>query len=419
MPDHLSDDVKSLIIKNLSNIILKNYPFEEAAQKMASLLEINLQREEYGGIEKYGDFANALTNDLRSCSHDRHILVFYHPETARQLEGRPVLDETYPISWWELSPNDNFGIQKLEYLEGNIGYIKIDAFAPVILAGNTVMASMQFLSESDGIIFDLRECRGGDPFCVQLFESYLFTEKKNPKLLLTKYSNVEYPIQQTWSLPFIPGKRLPQVPVFILTSGDTFSGGEDMAYTLQHHQRAVVIGETTAGGAHGIERYALSSGFVTLLPNSYPEHPETKANWEGTGVTPDIPAAREEALPTAHEAALKALLARANTAEQLHRLRWHLDRCQAYYHPVHVPGELLEKYVGVYHGWEVKLKEDYLYLSEVNGIGVRKMLPISESTFTAGQRYSLRFEMGEDGKARAITWLPKENREEIEYLRDD
>jgi hypothetical protein len=418
MPEQVPHAVQNVIIRNLCELISNNYPFAETARKMVSLLEEKWNGKAYPDSLSSGGFAKALTNDLLSCSNDRHIHVIFHPETSKKLEGRPPIDDTYPISWWELSPNDNYGIPKLEYLEGNIGYIKINAFAPVILAGNTVMASMRFLSESDAIIFDLRQCRGGDPFCVQLFESHLFPEEKNPKLLLTKYSKVEYPVQQTWSLPFIPGKRLPDVPVFILTSGDTFSGGEDMAYTLMHHKRATIIGETTAGGAHGIDQFSLGSGFFIMLPNSYPEHPETKANWEGTGVTPDIPTTREEALAVAHETALDTLLAQAKAADQSHRIRWHLDRCKAYYHPVQVSPELLARYVGVYRGWEVKLKGNNLYLSEVNGIGVDELLPISETTFATGQGYNLRFEMGEKGKARAITWLPKASPKEIEYLRD-
>lgn len=418
MPDHLSHDDKVLTIGNLCHTILENYPFEDAAEKMVSLLEGNLESGAYNDKESFGDFAIALTNDLRTSSGDRHIHIFYHPAEAERLADQPSMEDDYPVSWWHLSKSDNFGIQKLAYLLGNIGYIKINVFAPVIYAGSTVISSMQFLSEADAIIFDLRECRGGDPFTVQLFESYLFSDGKNPKLFLTKYSKVEYPVQQTWSLPFVPGKRLPDVPVYVLTSGDTFSGGEDMAYTLKHHQRARIVGENTAGGAHPIEQFSIGSGFIVIMPNAYPEHPVTKSNWEGKGVSPDISAAREAALPIAHEAALKQLLEQAKDSDQTHRLQWCLDRVKAVYHPVEVPKKTLANYTGVYRGWEVKLLDDDLYLSEVNGIGTNKLMAITQNTFIADQDYNLRFEIGEDGKARALTWLPKENKKELEYQKD-
>jgi hypothetical protein len=37
--------------------------------------------------------------------------------------------------------------------------------------------------------------------------------------------------------------------VTVLTSSDTFSGGEECAYDFQTHQRGTIVGETTGGGA--------------------------------------------------------------------------------------------------------------------------------------------------------------------------
>ena len=38
-------------------------------------------------------------------------------------------------------------------------------------------------------------------------------------------------------------------PVYVLTSAHTWSGGEGLAYILQEHHRAEIIGETTVGAA--------------------------------------------------------------------------------------------------------------------------------------------------------------------------
>jgi hypothetical protein len=56
--------------------------------------------------------------------------------------------------------------------------------------------------------------------------------------------------RQFWSLPYVPGTRYADRPVYMLTSSHTFSGGEDFCYTLQALGRAELIGETTGGGAH-------------------------------------------------------------------------------------------------------------------------------------------------------------------------
>lgn len=48
---------------------------------------------------------------------------------------------------------------------------------------------------------------------------------------------------------------------------------EELAYDLRAVRRATLIGETTGGGAHPVQRYKVSI---------------TKTNWEGTGVSSDI-----------------------------------------------------------------------------------------------------------------------------------
>ncbi len=50
-------------------------------------------------------------------------------------------------------------------------------------------------------------------------------------------------------------------------------------------------------------------------------NPITQANWEGTGVQPDVRVSAEKALKTAHLAALKGVLAKTTEAEFVDELR--------------------------------------------------------------------------------------------------
>jgi hypothetical protein len=54
-----------------------------------------------------------------------------------------------------------------------------------------------------------------------------------------------------WIRPNIlrPGPRLIDQPVYVLTSHQTFSGGEEFTFDLQTQKRATIVGETTGGGA--------------------------------------------------------------------------------------------------------------------------------------------------------------------------
>src|SRR5262249_27539808 len=139
---------------------------------------------------------------------------------------------------------------------------------------------------SRALIFDLRRNGGGSPNMVQLITSYLF----DPEI---RHLNSFYirPMDkhiQFWTLPYVPGKRLPTVPVYVLTSGYTFSGAEEFAYNLKQMQRATLIGETTGGGANPGAPFPVHSGLIVFIPGGRAINPITQTNWEGTGVAPDM-----------------------------------------------------------------------------------------------------------------------------------
>ncbi len=157
---------------------------------------------------------------------------------------------------------------------------------------------------------------------------------------------------------------------------------------------------------------------MIVLPNSYPLHPETNSNWEGIGVEPDVKMPHEKALFTAHRLALQELLEGCASEDKKHQLNWSLDRVKAQYDPYELHESQLRKYTGEFRGWVITLNNGFLYLSQKGSIGVSKMIPISETLFTADAEYNIRFELGEDGNARGITWLSNENAREIFYNRD-
>jgi C-terminal processing protease CtpA/Prc len=113
----------------------------------------------------------------------------------------------------------------------------------------------------------------------------------------------------------VPGRRYGQKDVYILTSNFTFSAAEDISYTLKNLKRAVIVGETTGGGAHPVMGRRLSDHFFVMVPFARYISPVTKTNWEGTGVEPDIKAPAAHAFKTAQLAALKKLSAQKQDAK--------------------------------------------------------------------------------------------------------
>ena len=175
-------------------------------------------------------------------------------------------------------------------------------FGDPAICGPTAIAAMNFLGHVDAIIFDLRNNGGGDPKMVAFLSSYLF---EDPTHLNDLYNRKEDSTTQYWTLPFVPGNRLPKQPAFVLTSKSTFSGGEEFTYNLKNLKRATIVGETT--GAHPVAGHRVDDHFMIGVPFARAINPITKTNWEGTGVTPDVTAKASDALPIAEKLATEKL----------------------------------------------------------------------------------------------------------------
>lgn len=89
----------------------------------------------------------------------------------------------------------------------------------------------------------------------------------------------------------------------------TFSGGEQLAYDLQQHGRATVVGERTRGGAHPRRGFRVTAHLEATIPVARAVHPVSGTNWEGTGITPDVEVAADRAYDAAYRLALTQVLA--------------------------------------------------------------------------------------------------------------
>lgn len=275
---------------------LKEYYIDPETEK--AMADALLTQEKNGGYDQITDgnaFAQKLTDDLQDVSHDRHLHINYAPfKLPPEHEGGPSPEEE--ARFRKEMDRNNCGFEKVEVMSGNIGYVKFDMFAPPDWCGPTVVAAMGFLAHVDAIIFDLRDNGGGDPKMVEMVVSYLFDK---PTHINDLYFRHDDKTTQYWTLPYLPGTRLPKQPVFVLTSSRTFSGGEEFCYDLKTQKRATLIGETTGGGAHPVSGHRIDDHFTIGVPEGRPINPVTKTDWEGTGVEPDVKVKAADALETA------------------------------------------------------------------------------------------------------------------------
>ena len=286
---------RAAIIDDIAAALNETYVFPETAKKMEEQMRRQLKSGAYDRLGKMDAFTDKLTEDLRSVSHDLHLGVGWDPEPPAGETGGPN-----PAEQQLQLRRDNYCFRKVEHLAGNVGYLKFDCFAPADLAGGAAVAAMGFLTGSDALIFDLRDNGGGSPSMIQLLTSYLMGGE--PTHLNNFYIRKGDKTEQFWTQAWVPGTRLPDVPVFVLTSGRTFSAAEEFTYNLKNLKRATLVGETTGGGAHPVDLYRVKGYPVSVrLPFGRAVNPITGTNWEGTGVEPDVKVPASEALTTAQK----------------------------------------------------------------------------------------------------------------------
>lgn len=294
------------IVQNLSGKLKAYYVFPDIAEQICTCLQKHLEEGEYTDIAEGELFALALTIHMQEINHDKHLLVRWYPEPLPNHEGSLSQNQAWLEEWHQRAKLDNYGLHKVERLPGNVGYLDIVEFYDPSWGGDTAAAAMNFLANTNVLIVDLRKCRGGDPNMVALISSYIFGDKRVH--LNSLYWREENITEQYWTLPYVPGRHFGDKPVYVLTSKDTFSGGEEFAYNMKTRQRAILVGETTGGGAHPGSPYRLHSHFEVFIPNGRAINPVTETNWEGTGVTPDISIPQEQAFKVAYDMALKSIL---------------------------------------------------------------------------------------------------------------
>jgi C-terminal processing protease CtpA/Prc len=326
-PDMTIDQkTRTEVIENLAKDLQENYVFPDIAKKMAGDIQSRMKKGEYGNLTSADEFAKKLTEDLQAISKDKHLRVRYsaNPIPVRKERTEPTDEEK--AEFQNYVKRINFGFEKIERMDGNIGYINLRGFSDAEMGAETVAAAMKFLAHTDVLIFDLRQNGGGSPDMVALISSYLFGDE--PVHLNSLYWRKGDELNEFWTKPKLAANKFADKEVYILTSNRTFSAAEEFSYNLKNLKRAKIIGETTGGGAHPGGTFRLSEHFGAFISTGRAINPISKTNWEGTGVEPDVKVPKEQALQTAYLMALNSVLKKADNDELKNALKGLIDRTQ-------------------------------------------------------------------------------------------
>jgi retinol-binding protein 3 len=315
IPARVDAATRSAVIEQVIAVTNERYVFPDVARQIEAALRDPAQRASLQQDDAAA-FSQAMTDVLQKVSKDKHLRVMHSATPVPESRGnRPAAADIERFK--TDARRSNFGVERVERLPGNIGYLELRSFTNAEWAGQALAAAMTLLAHSDALIIDLRRNGGGDPATVALLSSYLLDERTHLNSLYFRPTDAT---SQFWSHDWVPGQRFGgSKPVYVLTSKRTFSGAEEFSYNLKVLKRALIVGETTGGGAHPGELRKVGEHFRMFVATGRAINPITKTNWEGTGVSPDIATAADDALRVAQVQALTGLRDKAGDDTTLRR----------------------------------------------------------------------------------------------------
>ncbi len=201
-----------------------------------------------------------------------------HTESIVRAEraGRVVLDDSLPPFFIDF---------EAKRLDGDIGYIRFNAFLPPV--DTEFPQAIESMSDTAGLIIDLRGNHGGVFFVRKALAEKLVGEPT----LFWRYERRDG-IREVY---LEPAERVYEGPVVVLIDVLSISSAEEFAGGLQAIGRAVIVGERSPGIVVVMATLQLPNG-ATLI---HPVERTLTADGlvlEGHGVTPDIEVALDRSL---------------------------------------------------------------------------------------------------------------------------
>jgi len=284
-------------VESVAAVVGREYFDAALGTRAEHALRRRLGEGDYAGAKSLHELAEWLTRDLFAATRDKHIDVGVNGGSA---SPAPDSDQSREMR----GRRSNFGVQRAEILAGNVGYLNLTALYRPEEARDVIAHAMALLRHADALILDLRGNAGGSPDTAALVAGYFLEADGVPLFEIVPRSGAtrRYATEAT-PLPYRDAKR----PMSALISKSTFSGGEGLAFLLQEHRRAEIVGERTAGAANAGRAYP-TAHFNVRLSNGRLRTALRGTSWEGDGVMPDVSVPAPDALRVAHLRLVRALL---------------------------------------------------------------------------------------------------------------
>lgn len=286
------------LIVDMAKIVLDNYCSPEKLAGMKEAIEAAGTNTEVLNIPDGESLARVLSAGVQGTVSDPRLVVSFQPNYVPVgPQKMPALPPEHLVAVLQTSI-------KLDILEGNTGYLRIDHILGEEVAEKVGSSLIDLIWNkilpTSALIFDLRYTSSGDISGIPYIVSY-FTQAEPVVHIDSVYDRPSNTTTKLLSLPNLLGERYGiSKPLIILTSKNTKGIAEDVAYCLKNLERATIVGEKTSGGSVKLDTFKVGdTDFYITVPTAKSINPITGGSWEIRGVTPHVEVNAEDALATA------------------------------------------------------------------------------------------------------------------------
>jgi len=325
----LSGTAQIEIAAAMAGLIREHYVLESEGENLAASLEAAIHTQTFATPRTAAELTAEIDRVLHNIFPDRHLGVLTPGRYVAMVEmfGEPEEQDAAqadhasghvpaasasnhaptghgpsqpsPRDGDGLSPRDReaVGLAALHEIAGitrvseisrdglnQLGYVAFDRLISSPRSRAVITSILSTFTESDRIVVDLRNCRGGDADMVQFLSSFFYAE---PTHLVSTMMR-DGATRERWTVPNSLSPLLADMPLEILISERSFSAAESMAFGLSRTGRARLLGQATGGGGHMNDFYPLPHGFGASISVGRTFDPRTGEGWQARGVVPDV-----------------------------------------------------------------------------------------------------------------------------------
>jgi hypothetical protein len=372
----LSTAARAEVVEALGAALARHYVDGDTARLITDRLRSRLRAGAYDTAASPARFAEQVTTDLRAVNGDLHLSLWH--EGARAASASRAGGDAFAAQ----ARARNFGLERVEILPGNVGYLEATTFLYGGPGGAEAMAdALRFLSRTDALIIDVRRNPGGGEMSHLLF-SHFFAQQVPTVRVVERGTGRD---EQRRSIAEVPGPRRPDVPLYVLTSQGTASAAEELGFVLKNRKRATLVGDRTAGAGHMVRSLPVGHGFVAGISIARVTDPTSGLEWERVGVQPDVRVPAERALDAAHAAALRTIAQRERDPARRTLLARTAEAVEARLRDAQPPAASLARWAGVYDGGRrVELVDGRLWHRARAGVMPDALVPLGDDRFAVG-----------------------------------